>query len=1234
MARAGLLTGALYFAASRYMEVLADPVSAGAVFWPGAGVSVAALLLTPTSWWPLLLAAVAGGELASNALDGYPLANSMLWAVAKVVVALSAAGLVRRCRAESLADTRSIVVFGAFAVVLGPLLGGLLAAPATVALDSTHSYLAIVVRWAVGDALGVLTVAPVGLVLLRDREASRQLLRPEAIVLMAAATITSIGVFWLSPWELLLPYLVFLPLLWAAIRYGTAGAAATSFLVSHTANIAAAFGQVPWMAWGPEEGAALWLLQVYLLTATYTTLMIGARTREGRVHLALLGAARRDAQAERASRAESEQLAASQRFARLLLDSTGDGIYGLDLDDRCTFANPACIRLLGYEDEGELLGRRMHDLIHRTRPDGSPYPAAECRNSQIRRDGGEVVGEDEMLVRKDGAMLPVEYRSYPVREDGVVTGSVVTFTDITARRRDEAELERVHALQRLAGGMAGLGGWSIDVAADQVTWTDEMFAIFEHPGEQAPEREEVHQLYAAEHRARIDAAVDACAAEGVAFDIELELRTYRGRMVWVRAMGEPRYDDDGAVTHVIGAFQDVTALKEAAEEARLLAERYSTTLESITDAFFTLDRDWRFTYVNHQAERLLRRTREALLGQRIWEEFAPLVGTEAERGYRRAIEEDVTVVLDDFYYEPLHGWFQINAYPSPQGLAVYFREITALKMAQEKLSARLGQEKAVAELASVALLIDDPDELLDHAAKAVAAILEVPHVSILGPGLEDDAFLAMSAPIRTPRRAYGTIGVHATGTRDFTEDEHVLVRSVAGILGSAIGRLEAESDLREQALCDPLTGLANRTLLLDRTRKALAKLPRTGGTVAVLFLDLDNFKPVNDSLGHDAGDAVLAQIGSRLEAVLRPPDTLARFGGDEFVILCDALEEPRDARLIAERVLDTMAEPYHLGDRPLQMTASVGVATATEPIDATELLRKADVAMYGAKERGRARVELFDDDLRARADRRLETQLDLRDALDRGEFRLAYQPQVATEGGHITGAEALLRWEHPTRGLLTPGDFLEVAEKTGLIAPIGAWVRERAIRQLAAWDRQGTRLARLAVNLSSRDLADTGFATELAELLAAHRIDPHRLSVEVTETAILHDTDAAYDTLEALSGLGMTVALDDFGTGYSSLRHLHELPVDIVKIDRTFVMRLDRNTGGNQLVAGTLAMLSTMGLDAIAEGVETRGQLHVLRQLGCSTAQGYLFSPPVPPAELAPLLHAGVLAPQLAPSAA
>ena len=679
-----------------------------------------------------------------------------------------------------------------------------------------------------------------------------------------------------------------------------------------------------------------------------------------------------------------------------------------------------------------------------------------------------------------------------------------------APHTQSGRIGRQHAtLLAMASKAAGLGGWIVDLHWGQIYWSDEVYAIHEVSRTRSITLEEGLSYYAPEWRGRIHEVFTRCATDGTPYDEEMQIITANGRRVWVRAVGEAVRDDSGQITQVQGAFQDITDRKQVEEELRRLAARFNNTLESITDAFFTLDRKWRFTYVNREAERLLRRKRTELLGKLVWREFKGGIDPVIKDACRRAMREQRTVHLER-YYAPLEFWAEVHAYPSEEGLAVYFRDISERK--------------------------------------------------------------------------------------------------------------QAEADIQFFAMYDPLTRLPNRRLLLDRLQQAMAVCAGSRQKGAVLFLDLDNFKTLNDTAGHYVGDQLLQQVASRLSAAMRKGDMVGRFGGDEFVIILEGLSDKPDeaalqAEKVGEKILAMFQRPFRVAAYTHHSTVSIGImlfGKNRKIRNVDDVMKRADLAMYQAKARGRNTLCLFDPDMQATVNARVALETAMREGLKRREFLPYFQPQVDSEG-RLIGAEALARWQHPQRGLVSPAEFIPVAEATGLILPLGRYMLESVCAQLASWARHPeTAELKLAVNISARQFLHPKFVSQVLEVIDQAGADPRMLRLELTESLLLEDVDDTIATMSALKEAGVGFSLDDFGTGYSSLYYLKRLPLDQLKIDQRFIGDVLSNANDAAIVRTMVVLAQSLGLDIISEGVETEAIRNFLADNDCYSYQGYFFGHPVP----------------------
>jgi diguanylate cyclase (GGDEF)-like protein/PAS domain S-box-containing protein len=567
----------------------------------------------------------------------------------------------------------------------------------------------------------------------------------------------------------------------------------------------------------------------------------------------------------------------------------------------------------------------------------------------------------------------------------------------------------------------------------------------------------------------------------------------------------------------------------------------------------------------------------------------------------------------------------------------------ARRLQREERALRVSAERfrALVQHAVDILLVVEADGTLRHVSPAIERILGHDPAALVGTqmwtmvhpadvaaarafhaGLVEQPGEARSIELRWQHRDGSARWVEISGANLLGHSE---VRGLVLNARDLTRDKSLQQELVQRALHDQLTGLPNRTLFMDRLEHAIDRCTRRGRFVGVLFLDLDRFKLVNDNFGHDRGDQLLVDVAQRLRTCLRRIDTIARVGGDEFTILLEDLTSAGDAILIAERVMEALREPIRLDGQEVFVTASIGIALGDAAQSATGqgLLRDADVAMYRAKANGRAGYEVFRASMRESGKGRLKTEADLRRALARDELRLHYQPQVELATGRIVGFEALVRWEHPERGLLAPAAFVPIAEESGLVLPLGRWVLETACRQASEWcaDPEIRRGIVMAVNLSPRQFRHPHLVDDLAQVLTRTRLDPDALEIEITEGTAMGDADATVRTLERLKTLGVRLAIDDFGTGYSSLSYLRRFPIDVLKVDRSFVAGLPGNGGDAAIIRSVVSLARALGLKAVAEGVETPAQLEELRALGCDQGQGYLFGKPVPAEEAERLLR-------------
>ncbi|MDP1989817.1 MAG: EAL domain-containing protein, partial [Syntrophales bacterium] len=486
---------------------------------------------------------------------------------------------------------------------------------------------------------------------------------------------------------------------------------------------------------------------------------------------------------------------------------------------------------------------------------------------------------------------------------------------------------------------------------------------------------------------------------------------------------------------------------------------------------------------------------------------------------------------------------------------------------------------------------------------------------------------AFAFPIRSGNDILGVVEFFSLASRPPDEALLQSTRAIGGQIGLFIARKQAEERIRHLAHYDALTGLANRSMFSQRLGHALAQARRNGMQLAVLFIDLDRFKNINDTLGHEAGDSVLKEVAERLHGCLRESDTIGRFGGDEFVALLEGIPQPMHCAEVAQKILAAVARPFALDTQEFHLTASIGISTyPADSEDLQSLLKNADVAMYRAKELGRNNFQFYSAQMNIHTLERLALESSLRGALERNEFVLHYQPKIDIRSGRIIGMEALVRWQHPTKGLIPPMQFIPLAEETGLIVPIGEWVLRTACACNKSWQEQGLPPLRIAVNLSARQFAYENLLRDVARVLNETGLDAAFLELEITESMVMHDPEHAIELLNKLKAMGISISIDDFGTGYSSLSYLKRFPIDSVKIDRSFIKELPLDSDDAAITQAIIAMAHGLKLKVIAEGAETAEQLSFLRAHNCDEMQGYYFSKPLPEHEFILLVQNSIAA--------
>jgi diguanylate cyclase (GGDEF)-like protein/PAS domain S-box-containing protein len=690
---------------------------------------------------------------------------------------------------------------------------------------------------------------------------------------------------------------------------------------------------------------------------------------------------------------------------------------------------------------------------------------------------------------------------------------------------------------------------------------------------------------------------------------------------------------------------DLVTTNRELEEAQ---QRYHSLFAQNPDGVFAMDLEGRILSVNPAGEKLSGYTAAILVGHTFSEASSGNPRTEElSRRIERVMHGEAVQWEASIKHREGHQ-IEIHVTMMPTvvdgrivGAFGIVKDITERKTTEHAMARSEERFRALVQNGAELISVVEADGVVRYASPSVETLLGVHADSAIGVNLfshlhpEDEPVLRRLFEIAVASPSQNLTEAFRLRTADGAwRHVEVVCRNLAAVaeIGGIVlnvrdvtERKALEAELAYRAYHDALTGLPNRALLIDRLGHALARSTRSRLNTGVLFIDLDDFKLVNDSLGHKQGDQLLVSVAQRLSASIRPGDSVARLGGDEFIVLFEDLADVSDASSVAERILQQLGTAFELDGREVFISATMGMAVSgANTVLADDLLRDADVAMYAAKARGKGHWALYEPGMDTRPLERLELEADLRRAMVGGELRLHYQPIVEIATGQIRGVEALLRWEHPERGLVSPMEFISIAEETGLIVPIGRWVLHDACRQARVWDERhaGRPALTISVNISSRQFQHPGLVEDVRQALEDAHLLPSRLRLEITESVAMERGQATVQTLQALKSLGVRLAIDDFGTGYSSLAYLKHFPVDVLKVDRAFVDGLGRDAQDVAIVRSVITIAKSLDLTVTGEGVETAEQLSVLRALGCDEAQGYYFARPQPPGAMDRLLDA------------
>jgi diguanylate cyclase (GGDEF)-like protein/PAS domain S-box-containing protein len=942
-----------------------------------------------------------------------------------------------------------------------------------------------------------------------------------------------------------------------------------------------------------------------------------------------------------AKNAEARLRDSEERYRRLIDEAPVAQVIAR-IDGTLVEVNRAFLTLLATTRD-EVFSRSPVELFH-------PDDLLGLRDELNRLLAGEIdhFEMERRLVRADGAHVWVAGGTTLIRQgDQLFLHSVLQ--DITERKlaeqalRESEERYRAviealhdgvlvqgrHRLEAVNGAAVRLLGRSANDLARVETW-DEMDPIDDR-GEPIAWSQRSTIVAVRERRPVVDQVAGL-------------LVPGRGRR-WFSFNAVPRIAD-GEVVGAVTTFTDITDRKLAEDALRASELLFRTLASALPIGIFQTDGEDRLVYVNPRWSDITEIPEHDALGKRAAMQIHPDDLDHVVAAFRDSLRGQRTF-RDQYRIITPSGalkWIRVHAtqlFDAETGRMTArvgsIEDITPLISAANETNRLASIVESTSDLIGVADLRTGELTYLNRAARELFGYgdRDLDGTSYLDLYEPEVADLWSSTVIPTLQRGESWSGElpmrAADGSTVLVWQTLTAMRGSDGEIDhiSAVGRdvterRRWEAELAHQATHDTLTDLPNRVLLLDHLELALARAERDGRLVALLFLDLDRFKAVNDTLGHDAGDALLISVANRIREAIRPTDTVARLGGDEFVVLCEDVIDEHHAVSITQRILSVIeSQPLVIDGVEVPITASVGIALSPGGHSAhpEALLRDADAAMYRAKDRGRARLELFDESMRRRAAQRIQLAEELTVALDHRQITVHYQPCIDLESGTVTSVEALARWQHPTRGLLPPGEFIALAEETGLIVGLGLEVLSVACAQGRRWQEQlGERAPRIHVNLSARQLGAANLPILVEEVLDASGLRPSSLCLEITESVLMDDAPASIDVLRQLKELGVVLAIDDFGTGYSSLSYLRRFPVDVLKVDRSFVDGLGPDAEDSAIVAAIVNLARTLALEPVAEGVETAEQVALLRELGCAGAQGFLFARPAPAEVVSELL--------------
>jgi diguanylate cyclase (GGDEF)-like protein/PAS domain S-box-containing protein len=925
---------------------------------------------------------------------------------------------------------------------------------------------------------------------------------------------------------------------------------------------------------------------------------------------------------------------------RMIFESSLDALIVINEKSVISEWNPQAETIFGWK-KSEAIGRTLMETII---PSNFRERHQQGMETLLATDAGPILNRRMELpaLHRNGHEFPIELTVSPLRYGETWTFSAFV-RDLSERKQSETKLRDSESLLAEAQRVSHLGSWNLNFTTGKAVWSEEEYRLlgYEPYSVEATSENFLSRIHPEDKTYVMQELERPFQEKNREYQAEFRIVLPDKRVRIVAERGRLFYDENGKAERYNGTTLDITERKEAEDKIRESEQELSDILNSLQDVYYRVDSEGGLIRVSPSVQKLLGYTPKQLLGRRLADLYVDPQGR--EKFLQELVKQGGAIENFEAQLQHKDGspvWVSTNAHyirdkqGNPIEVEGTTRDIGQLKAAED-LSSRFGR---ILDNSSNEIFVFDADTMhftqvnLGARQNLGYSMQEMEQLTPLDlkPDQTQESFSELVQPLchgekkqivfqtRHRRKDGSLYPVEVRLQLSQQETPPVFV----AIIQDISERMQNEKQLQYLAHHDALTSLPNRVLFTDRLDQSLARARWHGHSVALLFLDLDRFKVINDTLGHDVGDRALQALSERLNGCVREGDTVARLGGDEFAIVLEDIASADDVAPTARNILDVLSQPFQLDKHEFILTTSIGISLF--PIDGENtqtLLKHADIAMYRAKDEGRNTYQFYSADMSVKAFERLNLETNLRHALEREEFELYYQPQQCLADGRVFGVEALLRWQHPDLGLISPMEFIPMLEETGLIIPVGEWVLHTACLQARAWNDSGFKSLRMSVNLSGRQTNNSNFIATVEQALKSSKLDPTLLELEMTESILMDNMQTTIQTLETISEMGVRLAIDDFGTGYSSLSYLKRFPIDTLKIDRSFIRDLTQDPGDATLVEAIIAMGLALHLNVIAEGVETEQQVKFLQKHNCDNIQGYLLSQPIPAQELTTLLH-------------